>query len=104
MKGANGETLTKAQLQAGRGAHVDVEVKDSKGRLLSENEQKAYLSSKKPAKQFSENAIAISNGIGSLSDLTPTDKQKILPELNEIIKSRQTGDANRDKIVKSALY
>lgn len=41
--GKNGETLTPEQLAAGRGAHVDIEIKDKSGRLLSESEQKAYL-------------------------------------------------------------
>lgn len=46
VKGANGETLTAEQLKAGRGAHVDIEIK-SNGRLLSQNEQIDYLKSKK---------------------------------------------------------
>jgi len=46
--GKNGEKLTAEQLTAGRGAHVDVEITDSSGRLLSNNEQKAYLQNIKP--------------------------------------------------------
>jgi len=30
VKGASGETLTPEQLKAGRGAHLDVEIKDAK--------------------------------------------------------------------------
>lgn len=48
--GKNGEKLTAEQLTAGRGAHVDVEITDSSGRLLSNNEQKAYLQNIKPFK------------------------------------------------------
>lgn len=43
VRGANGETLTGEQLAAGRGAHVDVEIKDKNGRLLSQDEQIKYL-------------------------------------------------------------
>lgn len=40
---ANGETLTSEQLAQGRWAHVDIEIKDKTGRLLSNEEQKNYL-------------------------------------------------------------
>ena len=46
--GKNGEKLTAEQLTAGRGAHVDVEITDSRGRLLSNNEQLTYLKNIKP--------------------------------------------------------
>lgn len=42
--------------------------------------------------RFDENAISIANGVGDLSDLTPTDKKTILPQLEQIINSRMTGD------------
>lgn len=45
---ANGETLTKEQLAAGRGAHVDVEIFDPSGKLLSQSQQLEYLKSVKP--------------------------------------------------------
>ena len=40
---ANWEKLTAEQLAQGRGAHVDIEIKDKNGRLLSNEEQKNYL-------------------------------------------------------------
>ena len=43
----NGEKLTAEQLKAGRGAHLDIEIKDSTGRLLSQKEQVEWLKSKK---------------------------------------------------------
>lgn len=42
VKGANGETLTAEQLKAGRGSHLDVEIK-SGGKLLSNADQVKYL-------------------------------------------------------------
>jgi murein DD-endopeptidase MepM/ murein hydrolase activator NlpD len=42
VKGANGETLTAEQLKAGRGAHLDVEIK-SGGKLLSNADQVNFL-------------------------------------------------------------
>lgn len=104
VRGKNGEVLTAEQLKAGRGSHVDVEIKDQSGRLLSQAEQVDYLKGKKPAMQFDANAISIANGVGDLSDLTPTDKKTILPQLEQIVNSRMTGDQWRDAIVKSALY
>lgn len=92
VRGKNGEVLTEEQIKAGRGSHVDVEIKDKSGKLLSQSEQVDYLKSKKPAMRFDENAISIANGVGDLSDLTPTDKKTILPQLEQIINSRMTGD------------
>lgn len=42
VMGRNGEKLTAEQLKAGRGAHLDVEIK-SNGKLLSQEEQVKYL-------------------------------------------------------------
>jgi len=102
--GKNGEKLTAEQLKAWRGSHVDVEIKDSSGRLLSQAEQVNYLKSKRPAMQLDANALSIANWVWDLSDLTPTDKKTILPQLEQIVNSRMTGDQWRDAIVKSALY
>lgn len=43
VKGANGETLTAEQLKAGRWAHVDIEIKDKSGKLLSNADQVNFL-------------------------------------------------------------
>ncbi len=43
VKGANGETLTEEQLKAGRGAHLDVEIKNPQGKLLSNADQVEFL-------------------------------------------------------------
>lgn len=102
--GKNGEKLTAEQLKAWRGSHVDVEIKDTNGRLLSQSEQVNYLKGKRPAMQLDANAISIANWVWDLSDLTPTDKKTILPQLEQIVNSRMTGDQWRDAIVKSALY
>ena len=45
--GKNGEKLTPEQLAQGRWSHVDIEVKDPSGRLLSNAEQVDYLKNKK---------------------------------------------------------
>jgi murein DD-endopeptidase MepM/ murein hydrolase activator NlpD len=42
VRGANGEVLTAEQLKAGRGAHLDVEIK-SNGKLLSNADQVNFL-------------------------------------------------------------
>lgn len=102
--GKNGEKLTAEQLKAWRGSHVDVEIKDTNGRLLSQSEQVNYLKGKRPAMQLDANALSIANWVWDLSDLTPTDKKTILPQLEQIVNSRMTGDQWRDAIVKSALY
>ncbi len=47
VKWGNGEILSSEQLKAGRWAHLDIEIKDTSGRLLSQNEQIDYLKSKK---------------------------------------------------------
>jgi hypothetical protein len=41
--GANGEKLTAEQLASGRGSHLDVEIKNSTGKLLSNTEQVNFL-------------------------------------------------------------
>lgn len=46
--GKNGETLTAEQKAAGRGAHVDVEIFDPSGKLLSQSQQLEFLKSVKP--------------------------------------------------------
>lgn len=46
--GKNGEKLTPEQLAAGRGAHVDVEIFDNTGKLLSQSQQLEFLKSVKP--------------------------------------------------------
>lgn len=46
--GKNGEKLTPEQLAAGRGAHVDVEIFDTSGKLLSQSQQVEFLKSVKP--------------------------------------------------------
>ena len=46
VRGKNGEVLTEEQIKAGRGSHVDVEIKDKSGKLLSQSEQVDYLKSK----------------------------------------------------------
>jgi murein DD-endopeptidase MepM/ murein hydrolase activator NlpD len=43
VMGANGEKLTAEQLKAGRGSHLDVEVKNPQGKLLSNADQVNYL-------------------------------------------------------------
>jgi len=56
--GKNGEKLTPEQLAAGRGAHVDVEIFDPQGRLLSNSQQLEYLKSVKPfAKKAQQGGI-----------------------------------------------
>lgn len=54
--GWNGEILTADQLKAGRGSHLDIEIKDPSGRLLSQNEQIDYLKSKKSSGWISPEA------------------------------------------------
>ena len=61
--GKNGEKLTPEQLTAGRGAHVDVEITDSSGRLLSNNEQKTYLQNIKPFATGSTGATGELSGV-----------------------------------------
>lgn len=105
VKGASGETLTPDQLKAGRWAHLDVEIKDSKWNLLSQAQQVEWLKSKKAGKQtYDANALAIANGVWDLADLTATDKKAILPQIEAIVNSRMTDDAGRNAIIKSALY
>jgi hypothetical protein len=43
------------------------------------------------------------DGIGSLTDLTPTARKDVLPELDRIIKANSTDDKNRNMILKSAI-
>lgn len=57
--GKNGETLTPEQLAAGRGAHVDIEIMDKNGKLLSEAEQKAYLQSIKQPNPFETTNLSL---------------------------------------------
>ena len=45
--GKNGEKLTAEQLAQGRGSHVDVEIKDPSGKLLTNAEQVNYLKNQK---------------------------------------------------------
>jgi len=106
VKGASGETLTPEQLKAGRGAHLDVEIKDAKWNLLSQAQQVEWLKSKKAniKPTYDANALAIANGVGDLADLTATDKKTILPQIEAIVNSRMTDDVGRNAIIKSALY
>ena len=61
VKGANGETLTAEQLKAGRGAHLDVEIKTN-GKLLSNADQVTFLKGLKSAPSLSkENLVAVKN-------------------------------------------
>lgn len=45
----------------------------------------------------------IMDGIWSLTDLTPTARKDVLPELDRIIKAKSTDDKNRNMILKSAI-
>ena len=56
VKWGNGEILSADQLKAGRGSHLDIEIKDPSGRLLSQNEQIDYLKSKKSSGWISPEA------------------------------------------------
>jgi murein DD-endopeptidase MepM/ murein hydrolase activator NlpD len=53
VKWANGEILTAEQLKAWRWAHVDIEIKNPSGKLMTQAEQVSYLKSKKVSNEQS---------------------------------------------------
>lgn len=57
--GANWEKLTAEQLKAWRGAHLDVEIKDKNGRLLSQSEQVDFLKSLTGSKWISQSSLPL---------------------------------------------
>lgn len=59
VKWASWEILTPEQKRAGRGAHVDIEIKDPSGKLLKESEQVNFLKGLKPQKYTSLEDIVL---------------------------------------------
>lgn len=79
--GKNGEKLTAEQLKAGRGAHVDVEIKDATGKLMDKYRQMEYLGSIKAPEQtddvvISGADIALFNG-SKYNPQTDKDKNRV---------------------------
>jgi hypothetical protein len=100
VRWANGETLTAEQLKAGRGAHLDVEIKskwaDGKLRLLSNADQVAFLKNLKWQWPLTPSSIDYFNSA------TPTDKNKL--QSDPTFQSFQTTKSNVMNDENSSIY
>lgn len=69
---------------------------------VTERQANEYLTA--TAGETSPLAQSIVSGFGTVSDLTATEKAKIIPQVEKLVNAKLTGDKNRDAVVKSALY
>lgn len=85
VMGANGEKLTAEQLASGRGSHLDVEIKNSTGKLLSNTEQVNFLKGLKASwingSQYSDEQVNNLAYLVELQEKNPSEASKQMKEM-----------------------